>query len=156
VGYVWAMQSKQPRQKGGRDVWRCSRCKRWLFDADYYLDRRTPNGLKAQCKRCHTESSVRTRDSDNHRRIRRESASRSRGINPGRFQQKERARPRRSGPKVDARQMVYLALRIGALTKPVRCSGCGKKKRLTAHHNDYKKPLDIVWLCYLCHAQEHR
>lgn len=31
---------------------------------------------------------------------------------------------------------------------------CGKKAQ--AHHPDYTKPLDVIWLCSSHHAEEHR
>lgn len=34
------------------------------------------------------------------------------------------------------------------------CAICGNKKAL-AHHHDYSKPLDVVWLCRTHHAEEH-
>jgi len=56
------------------------------------------------------------------------------------------------------RQLVRMALKTGLLTKPNRCQRCGAKPpphRLHAHHPDYAKPLDVVWLCSLCHGHEH-
>lgn len=42
------------------------------------------------------------------------------------------------------------------ITKPEHCPRCGEKKLVQAHHHDYNKPLEIEWLCHLCHSQEHR
>lgn len=57
--------------------------------------------------------------------------------------------------KDNARQAVHYAVRKGRLTKPKECSRCGGKQRIQAHHKDYEKPLDVVWLCEQCHRQEH-
>jgi hypothetical protein len=34
------------------------------------------------------------------------------------------------------------------------CLLCGGEK-VEAHHNDYTKPLDIIWLCSECHQWLH-
>ena len=34
------------------------------------------------------------------------------------------------------------------------CIHCGKKAE--AHHPDYSKPLDVVWLCFEHHREEHK
>lgn len=34
------------------------------------------------------------------------------------------------------------------------CVICGNNKSI-AHHEDYKKPLDVVWLCKMHHIQYH-
>lgn len=36
--------------------------------------------------------------------------------------------------------------------EPEFCEGCGLRKRLEKHHQDYSKPLLVVWLCKPCHA----
>ena len=49
-----------------------------------------------------------------------------------------------------------------ALTNAVRdglvnrmpCQECGREDS-HGHHHDYEKPLDVIWLCPVCHAKEH-
>lgn len=47
--------------------------------------------------------------------------------------------------KIEARKKVYIELRAGRLKKE-SCWACGSEKT-QAHHEDYSRPLDIVWLC---------
>ena len=49
---------------------------------------------------------------------------------------------------------VYNALKTGAIVKKP-CAECGINEHITAHHEDYTKPLDIIWLCKSCHQQLH-
>lgn len=38
--------------------------------------------------------------------------------------------------------------------KPLNCTDCGKETSdLERHHEDYTKPLEVVWLCSPCHRQ---
>ena len=48
---------------------------------------------------------------------------------------------------------VARALRNGGL-KHNPCSVCGNGQSI-AHHEDYDKPLDVVWLCQPCHKARH-
>jgi len=54
-----------------------------------------------------------------------------------------------------ARNAVNNAVRDGKLT-PKPCERCGFAMGVQAHHEDYSKPLDVVWLCTKCHGQRHR
>ncbi len=48
-------------------------------------------------------------------------------------------------------------VRDGKVIKPDCCENCkAKHDRLHGHHDDYSKPLDVRWLCPLCHTQWHR
>jgi len=59
--------------------------------------------------------------------------------------------------KARAREAVKRSVKSGILGKPDACSKCGAECCvLTAHHHDYSKPLDVTWLCYKCHGNEHR
>jgi hypothetical protein len=56
--------------------------------------------------------------------------------------------------KIAARQAVQVAIAAGRLVKQP-CATCGAGK-VQAHHRDYSKPLEVVWLCVPCHNAEHR
>lgn len=55
--------------------------------------------------------------------------------------------------KVAAQEKVKEAVAYGRLQRPSECEGCGKEKTLQAHHYDYSKQLDVVWLCKRCHVK---
>lgn len=57
--------------------------------------------------------------------------------------------------QLSARSKIKYAIKTGKIRKPKKCFSCGRKERVTAHHEDYSKPFDIVWLCYLCHSNLH-
>jgi hypothetical protein len=57
--------------------------------------------------------------------------------------------------KVAAHKKVWIAVKNGTLVKPLTCSRCGGIKRLHAHHEDYGKPLEVVWVCSSCHKLIH-
>jgi len=62
--------------------------------------------------------------------------------------------------KIRAHTAVLVAVRNGSLI-PGPCEICGKTKttkttKTLAHHEDYSKPLDVIWLCSRCHAEHHR
>jgi hypothetical protein len=57
--------------------------------------------------------------------------------------------------KRKAHFLVKNAIRSGAIAKPTACELCGKSDQLEAHHEDYKKPLDVVWVCKRCHFNLH-
>jgi hypothetical protein len=49
------------------------------------------------------------------------------------------------------------ALERGDLIRPAQCEKCGGDQGgIEGHHCDYDKPLDVMWLCRLCHKKWHR
>lgn len=64
-----------------------------------------------------------------------------------------------------AQQAVNRAVRRGELVRPDRCEDCyeipwyfthSRHQSLCGHHEDYSKPLEVIWLCSSCHAKRHR
>lgn len=48
-----------------------------------------------------------------------------------------------------------MAVARGDIVKPKLCELCEKERRLDSHHEDYSKPLQVVWLCGGCHGKRH-
>ena len=55
--------------------------------------------------------------------------------------------------KVKAGKIAREAKRKGILM-PIPCEKCGDDK-VQMHHKDYGKPLEVNWLCAMCHRHEH-
>lgn len=61
--------------------------------------------------------------------------------------------------KKRAKEKVRYAISVGKLVKPLNCGHCDVSSSVTTihgHHEDYSKPLDVVWLCARCHHGLHR
>lgn len=63
------------------------------------------------------------------------------------------------GPSTDA---VWDRVKAGKIKRPQTCEQCGLvtktkdgRSGIVAHHCDYNKPLDVMWLCYKCHSDWH-
>ena len=54
-----------------------------------------------------------------------------------------------------ARWKLSKAISQGIITRPSNCSKCLKNCKPHGHHTDYNKPIDVVWLCSLCHGKVH-
>lgn len=143
---------------------KCSKCGMTKPLTDYYKDKQNKSGLKGACKTCinlyskqywrdHTEK-ARERD----RRWSRKPLSK---LSIHRRMAKYRSKEENL-VKVRARHLVGSRVRRGSIIKPDTCSICHEKvprRNLHAHHSDYTKPLEFIWVCSLgkregpsCHA----
>jgi hypothetical protein len=77
---------------------------------------------------------------------------------------RKRGRSKESYEKALARRLVRDAVARGELV-PECCEDCGLdadvkwddgRRRIHAHHDDYSQPLEVRWLCSVCHGIEHR
>jgi acetoin utilization deacetylase AcuC-like enzyme len=57
--------------------------------------------------------------------------------------------------KDKARGAFERAVKYGFIIRPDKCSRCGIKCKPDGHHTDYAKPLEVQWLCKICHNQAH-
>lgn len=54
-----------------------------------------------------------------------------------------------------AHKAIENGIRRGKIEKPNSCSECGEIGYVHGHHEDYHKPLDVIWLCPDCHRDRH-
>jgi hypothetical protein len=47
------------------------------------------------------------------------------------------------------------AVRSGKIIRSTECENCDRSGYVEAHHEDYSKPLDVIWLCRSCHFTRH-
>lgn len=74
--------------------------------------------------------------------------------NPAKSLAWARAYRRRHPDRDRAWHAVDAAVRSGVLVRPERCP-CGRDARVHGHHDDYSRPLDVLWLCAVCHKARH-
>ena len=59
--------------------------------------------------------------------------------------------------KARARSLLSNAICEGKIIRPKNCSLCNSDEFvIEAHHPDYSKPYDVIWLCRSCHGIVHR
>jgi len=62
-----------------------------------------------------------------------------------------------------AQNLLEQAIEKGIVVRKHRCERCGKtgvfedgRTAIQAHHPDYNKPLEVMWLCQQCHHEWHK
>jgi hypothetical protein len=132
----------------------CFKCKTVKPLEDFYKHSMMADGRFNKCKTC-TKSDVLEHRNKNLERIR--EYDRERGKKPERrassaaiSQAWRREDPRRQR----AHNAVTRAIKKERLVR-APCCRCGSERSL-AHHEDYDKPLDVIWLCQPCHKQRHK
>jgi ribosomal protein S27AE len=132
----------------------CFKCKTVKPLEEFYKHSMMADGHVNKCKVCNKKDVIKHR-LKNIERIR--EYDRQRGKLPERkrhnavVNQAWRAEDRR---RTRAHNAVSRAISKGILARGL-CCRCGSAKTL-AHHDDYDKPLDVMWLCQPCHKQRHK
>jgi len=71
----------------------------------------------------------------------------------------------RGGKKADdnAQNILEVAIRKGIIKRKTHCEVCNNtgtfrdgRTKIQAHHCNYNKPLDVLWLCQKCHHAWHK
>lgn len=138
----------------------CTKCGDEKEQEEFPIDKRKKNGLSSWCRKCHYFNwriIYKGKKLADYRERDRERAKNRRVNNPG-YKTKEYTKYRQKFPeKVKAQQLLNQAIRQGKI-KRSPCEVCGEKRkyRVHAHHDDYKKPLEVRFLCSIHHKQSHQ
>ncbi|TWI32780.1 hypothetical protein IQ24_02655 [Paracoccus sulfuroxidans] len=129
-----------------RVSYQCRTCERDCAPEDFYVSSKT------QCKEC-VKARVRERARTNPSV---QEYDRQRAKLPHRRKNSTNVTSRWRAQNPDgykAHSAVSNAIRDGRL-KREPCLFCGTD-RVHAHHRDYARPLDVIWLCPKCHHRLH-
>ncbi|KKL87413.1 hypothetical protein LCGC14_1934930 [marine sediment metagenome] len=146
----------------------CTKCGLVKKQSEFYRDKSRKDGLHCWCKSCRkkSEQSGVGRESSRIRGrawyLKNKQLTVNRAVQWAKDSPKRRAeilaksnkRRRAKHPeKSKAHSAVQHALRTGRLTKePCFCG----ETEVEGHHEDYNKPLDVIWLCRKCHLYKHK
>lgn len=136
--------------------------------SDYYKSPNGRDGVRSRCIKCHSvEQQVRyaanptkyalsvAESRERHQEAYRE---RVRGYyrrdieySHQRIKRYAQSHPERNSAHCKVRD----ALKSGLIIKPKSCSKCNKIGEVEGHHEDYARPLEVKWLCSVCHSDLH-
>lgn len=119
------------------EVKQCFKCGRIKPLSEFYAHKQMRDGHLNKCKEC-TKREIRER----------------RASHPDRELDTRLSACARKPTRKNAYMAVDAAIRAGVISRPDRCMGCGcpdTEHRVEAHHSDYSKPLEVIWLCTPCH-----
>ena len=167
MGYMFSMETKT-----------CTKCGEEKPLALFYRHKKSKDGLTQSCKSCVNVRVAEYRATPKGREVKRSSERRRSQTEHGKASARARVakysktdagfltrkryfvskrpteRYRKENPeKYEAHKKVQIALLMGWLTRQP-CIKCDEKA--DAHHEDYSKPLEIVWLCRAHHKERHR
>lgn len=144
----------------------CSKCSATKSASEFPTDKKAKDGLGSWCRECQN-----TQQRERRRVVRRDTElgpanrAKNRARRKGKVYPSDLNRTRiyRSKEARIAQHCLARAVKIGKVTRPTQCENCGDsptptkgRSLIQGHHDDYSKPLDVRWLCTLCHAEVHR
>lgn len=134
---------------------KCFRCGRRKRLTSFYRHREMADGRLNKCKACTKTDVILNARGKPALRSAYESRRTADPVRKAKAAERAARNKKKWPGKFRARHKVSNGLRDGRLRKEP-CETCGTRDRVEAHHNDYRRPLVITWLCFLCHAKTHR
>lgn len=130
----------------------CSECGRKLPLNEFNKNRNNKDGLQDRCRDCFSAYNKKRYEANREKiktRVRKYRDENIENVFVTRMKMCEK-----NPNHKNANEAVSLALKTGKLVKPDHCMACGCKDtehRIEAHHSDYSRPLDVIWVCTPCH-----
>lgn len=147
---------------------KCCKCGKKKVLTEFYKHPKMADGHLNKCKEC-TKLDVRKNYRDNIEKYK--EYEKGRAMLPHRVAARKRYAASPEGKKKiselkkkwqernvlkrAAHIIVGNSLRNGTLEKSP-CNVCGSTTKIHGHHEDYEKPLDVVWLCDKHHRERHK
>jgi DNA-directed RNA polymerase subunit M/transcription elongation factor TFIIS len=119
----------------------CAKCKNLLDAGEFYKNALNRDGLDSYCKPCKAAYHQERKESKKLLSFKQVSSHQKFWLQENKL-------------KKTAHQKVAYAIQKGELIRQP-CEKCGTEEHVVAHHEDYNKPLDVVWLCKFHHKERH-
>jgi hypothetical protein len=130
----------------------CSSCGTEKPESEYTKRKASKDGLASACRECLKERDAKRYEKEREHRIARHKAYMA--TPQGKEAHKRATEKWKDANKVRRAAQIILgnALKYKTITRQP-CWVCGEKAE--AHHPDYSRPLDVVWLCKKHHKEVH-
>jgi len=120
------------------EIKECTKCKRALPLNCFSKDKKTKDGHNYLCRECKKKQLKKYRNSKNGRATRHDEIIKYKAKNRDNFR---------------AYTALYRAIKKGIVSK-MPCIVCGEPA--FGHHENYSKPLDVIWFCPKHHSDLHK
>jgi len=138
---IIASDANNPDQQPIQFTKTCSRCYETKPHAEFYKSVINKDGLCGQCKICHNINVNKNKDRKKVLSFKQVAPNKKFWLLENKLKEK-------------AHQAVNYAIQTKKLIRQP-CEKCGTTEHVVAHHEDYNKPLDVVWLCKHHHRERH-
>lgn len=133
---------------------KCFKCQSIKDVSEFYKHGQMSDGYLGKCKECSKKDTLdhRTKNIDTVREY-----DRQRNKLPHRIKLNSdigKSYRTKHPLRYHATNLLNNAIRDGKIKKEP-CSICGSTYRIHGHHEDYYKPLDVIWLCTIHHKELH-
>ena len=146
----------------------CKTCCKEKEGCEYHKRSASYDGLSSKCKKCQSQYDKNRANLPHRVKARADYQKTEAGIRSSSEAKKRWAksnkdkiylitkRYRKENPrKYSAHGKVAYEVKMGNLV-PEPCEVCGSVVAISAHHDDYAKPLNVRWLCSKHHKEWHR
>ncbi len=130
----------------------CFKCGEKKPLSDFYKHPRMPDGHVNKCKTCNKKDNSKNyrENIDYYKQYDQDRNS----LRTKELTVYQRSTREQNPEKYKARTALNNAVRDGKIKKKP-CNKCGSEERIQGHHEDYSKPLEVIWLCFKCHRKDH-
>jgi len=125
----------------------CPKCLHFRLRLDFYANKQTKDGLDCYCKKCRKKCTSQWKG-DNRDRDRTSKKERYNKEDAAKYKARHRALHR---DRDYARYQIQKAKEHGLVLYQCSWPNCTETEKVEGHHPSYKKPHEIVSLCFLHH-----
>jgi len=134
----------------------CPKCEIEKESSEFYKNQSRRDKLTYWCKDCCKEHQRKYRQTQIGKEVHRRSSQKYSKTDAGReVHQRANQKHHLLHPEQkEAHSIIREAIRLGKITRPFACEICFSICKPEAHHEDYRKPLEVDWLCTKCHNKQ--